>query len=233
MQRKRSDFDKITLASWNIRISEPTLQDHHSRFNFSVSLVREPIGAAVAAYATLTLFAKKDRSFKHYNTSFSRIPCTAERAQERFAAYVTDLEHRLAFSWVGGYHAFPQTLKLAVKVVPRFTFLGRIESFDADMRAIGERLKIPEGWVDAVLNGSQVYPHNNVSFKALNIRSPNATTVSSEPAKSMAPLCALSRSQISPTTFCRLCRLYALDYACLAGFYPMPRECDPCAKVEA
>jgi hypothetical protein len=115
--------------------------------------------------------------------------------------------------------------------VPRFEFLGRIESFDADMRLLGERLNLPEGWVESVLNGSQTNPENNQSYRLLNVESAKFTRTSGK-GRSTELECAVSRGQIVPTIVCRLCRLYALDYKCLGpDFYRVPPECDACGDV--
>ena len=87
------------------------------------------------------------------------------------------------------------------------------------MRTLVAALNASLPWFEAVLNGTQRYPHNNLAYKALHI--------------SRADVChKISVAELDTTSLCRLCSLYAMDYACLgATFYPAKHECTKCHAI--
>ena len=148
-----------------------------------------------------------------------QVPCvhgSLASSLARFQTYLTQLEAGEARTWVGGQHVFPQVIKLASTAVPAYAFLGRAEALDEGLRGLVTALNGSMAWLEAVLNGTKSYPHNHAHYTSLHKGSTNECQ-------------RISMADLDVESRCRVCRLYAMDYACLGPeFYAAPRECGAC-----
>ncbi len=197
----------------------PSARDHRY-FTF----VREPIDAALAGYAELSrrsLFSlsQASRARQHGWTNVTAgareqarvvravpyLRIPCSRAADRLRSFLDGVEHGRPLG-DQAYHVYPQAMKLAA--APRLDFIGRVEHFSDDWAALLE-------WLNAT------------GRLARRRRRPIRHTTKRDP-------CAIAADQLDAPTLRRLCSLYAADYACLAGIYPLPGACRaPAVTVSA
>jgi len=208
---RRSSFTKGTLPEWM-----PETPQTRSSSSFAFSFMREPIAAALSGYAEMYVqYAQRSRHVPR--PRFMQVPCT-NGSLMRFQTYLTQLEQGEAHTWYGGYHVFPQVLKLASSAFERYDFLGKVENLTGGLRALVAALHGSLPWLEAVLNGTQPYPHNNQSFRVLH------STIAS-----IGTCERISVADLDRPSMCRLCCLYAMDYMCMGpSIYAAPRECITC-----
>ena len=119
----------------------------------------------------------------------------------RLNAFLTDIEHGSALLGSQLSHMFPQSLKLAG--LPRYDFLGKVETLPAHLELLASRL--------------------NTTMKHRPVHTRNAYHMHSD--SSRVEDCSVALEELDARTIERLCRIYDVDYTCFNRLYELPAEC--------
>ena len=225
------------LRSWTPSAKHQVADRHKQQFTFS--FVREPIEMALAGYHEVEMLARTERR-RTRRAEYELIPCTKDRSLERYSRFLQHLE-QADVTGPFDYHAYPQALKLATTGVQRLDFIGRVESFEMDVRRLIGRLRgfevpstkfqvnLTAEWIDSVLTGRQPYLWAENTTSESRLYKYSYHPLHANRSRYTSP-CALTAEalRLEPLLMCRVCNLYATDYLCLRDIYPMPRECHTC-----